>query len=82
MIFVLFLQAGLQIFKKDFNPFVWEEEVQVLRLPHFYLGKFNLNTLSFNILHFLFQALFLLVIGSGVSVIAFICEQLLYKCEQ
>ena len=77
--FILFEQAGLLILTKDFNQFVWEEEVQVLGLPQFYLGDYSIYLLCHFIytVHVLFQALFLLGVGSGLSVIVFICEELI-----
>ena len=28
---------------KEFRKFVWEEELKVLGMPHFYLGKHSLS---------------------------------------
>ena len=33
------IKAGLLMYTKEFEQFVWEEELQVLELRHFYLGK-------------------------------------------
>ena len=51
------------MYTKEFHPFVWEEELQKLSMPHFYLGIFS-YILLFNFLTFilfLFQHLFFLL---------------------
>ena len=35
-----FEQAGLLIYAKDFQQFVWEEEVKILDMPYFYFRKY------------------------------------------
>ena len=40
-ILCLVLKAGILMYTKEFEQFVWEEELQVLKLPHFYLGKLS-----------------------------------------
>ena len=58
---------------KHFAKFVWEEEVQALGMPHFYLGK---HSFSKFLLYFyiLFPAFIFLGIGSVLSFIMFFCE--------
>ena len=45
---LLFEKAGLLMFTKEFNPFVWEEELKILDLSYFYLGINNINFLKSN----------------------------------
>ena len=33
-----YFKAGLLMLVRDFSLYVWEEEVQKLTLPHFFLG--------------------------------------------
>ena len=30
------------MYVKDFEPFVWEEELQILDLSYFYIGNYNI----------------------------------------
>ena len=39
--FHMLLQAGLVLIKMEWASSEWEEEVQVLKLPHFYLGQYQ-----------------------------------------
>ena len=61
---------------KKFEQFVWEEELKVLGIEYFFIGKhFNSKTVIFyKILTFLFAALIFLGIGTAISMVAFICE--------
>ena len=62
------------MYSKGWEQFAWEENVQKLGMPHFYLGKHSLTKL---VLYFyiLFPALIFLGIGSVISIIVFICEK-------
>ena len=57
---------------KKWELFEWEEELQVLGLEYFYIGK-NLSNLK-QMLTFFFAALIFLGFGSAISIIIFICE--------
>ena len=62
---------------KEFPKFVWEENVQALGMPHFYLGKHKHSLSKFVLyLYFLFPALIILGIGSLLAIIAFIFEKI------
>ena len=74
----MFNQAGIILYTKYFNQYVWEEQLQVLGLPYFYLGKHSF-TFIISLNTFLFQAFFFLGIGIGISITVFICEQLFVK---
>ena len=63
---------------KGFAKFVWEENVQKLGMPHFYLGKNSLSKFAFYC-YFLFLAFIFLGIGSVISIIVFICEKVCVK---
>ena len=67
--------------EKEFKNFVWEEEWIVLDMPYFYFRKYSFPkcwSLNCNImLHIL--AFFILGLGSGLSLIVFIFEQLFVK---
>ena len=61
---------------KKFNTFVWEEELQSLGMPYFYLGIKTFIISSFvYFLHILFTAFIFLGIGKVISIIVFICEK-------
>ena len=62
------------MYQKQFPKFVWEEELQKLAMPHFYLGKDLFYPFSS---YFSFPALIILGTGSGISIIVFICEKLI-----
>ena len=66
---------------KGFAKFVWEENVEKLKMPHFYLGKNILlvNICSLHTLKFVFLAFIFLGIGSALSIIVFFCEKLFVK---
>ena len=64
---------------KGFAKFVWEENVEELKMPHFYLGKHSLSTFLFLTLKFVFLAFIFLGIGSAISIIVFCCEKLFVK---
>ena len=69
-----FRQAGLVIHRLNLPKFVWEEDLEVLGMPHFYLGTFIYTLRSYENIRFL--AFFILGIGIGFSTILFICEHL------
>ena len=63
---------------KEWELFVWEEELKVLGIEYFYIGQ-NFKTYFINfssVFSFLFLAFIFLGIGGVVSIIAFICEKL------
>ena len=62
------------MYQKQFPKFVWEEQLQKLAMPHFYLGK---DPLFFFSSYLSFTAFIILGTGSGISFILFICEQLI-----
>ena len=72
-------QAGLLMYQKQFPKFVWEEELQKLKLPHFYLGKdLKINFVLFPFSSYFSLAAFIILgTGCGISFIVFICEQLI-----
>ena len=57
---------------KEWELFVWEEELKVLGIEYFYIGQ-NLSILK-QMFIFLFPALIFLGFGSAISILAFICE--------
>ena len=69
------------MYTADFNHFAWEEEAKILDMPYFYLGKYWVPfccTLNANLL-FIFEAFYILAIGSGVSLIIFVWEYIFVK---
>lgn len=58
---------------KLFEKFAWEENVQNLGMPHFYLGKLSFS--KFVLYIFLFPAFIFLGIGTAISIMVFICEK-------
>ena len=66
---------------KEFKNFVWEEEWIVLDMPYFYFRKYSFPkcwSLNCNFILYIL-AFFILGLGSGVSLIVFILEQLFAK---
>ena len=63
---------------KQFNQFVWKENVQILGMPHFYLGK-NVVNIGFIFFIYLIAAFMFLGSGSVISIIVFVCENLRIK---
>ena len=59
---------------RKWDPFVWNEELKVLGIEYFYLGKHSFS--KFIILYILFPALIFLGIGIVISSIVFIGENL------
>ena len=59
---------------KQFEQFTWEENVQNLGMPHFYLGKLSISKFVLYI-YFLFPAFIFLGIGTAISIIVFIFEK-------
>ena len=56
-------QAGLIMYYKEFEQFVWEEEWQVLTMPYFYLGKYLIPVCNFDYyLRLFFKHLFFLAL--------------------
>ena len=62
------------MYTKEFDKFVWEEGVEALGLPHFFLGKLELSSTLFLDFYILCPAFIFLGIGSVLSTIVFICE--------
>ena len=62
--------------EKEWELFVWEEELKVLGIEYFIIGKhFYSKFVNFyQLLTFLFAALIFLGIGTAISMVAFICE--------
>ena len=66
--------------QKGFAKFVWEESVQALGMPHFYLGKYKYLLSKFvHVLLLLFLAFIVLGFGSLMAIIVFICEKVCVK---
>ena len=63
---------------KEFAKFVWEENVKVLGMSHFYLGKHSVSKFVLYY-YFLFTGFIFLGIGSVISIIVFICEKVCVK---
>ena len=65
---------------KEFGKFVWEEELKVLGMPHFYLG-IKQSLLLFIIFYgkILISAFTFLGIGGVLSIIMFICEKVVFR---
>ena len=72
------------MYTKEFNQFVWKEELKILDLSYFYLGSLFLLSL-----YYLFPscfkidlltAFFFLASGIGMSLTVFIGEHLTNKC--
>ena len=77
-----FNQAGILCYSKGWPAFVIEIEEKALDLPYFYFRKyiFIFGMLKFDLnFHVTFSALGILGIGSCVSLIVFILEQLVAK---
>ena len=66
------------MYTKNFDQFVWEENVQILGMPHFYLGK-NVVNICFIFFIYLIPAFIFLGSGSVISIIVFVCENLRIK---
>ena len=69
------------MYTKEWKLFAWEEELKVLGLEYFYIGKhFWSKVVNFYFKKFtcLFPAFIFLGIGSALSIIAFICEKVHY----
>ena len=65
---------------KEFAKFFWEENVQALGMPHFYLGKQKHSLSKFvHLLLLLFLAFIFLGFGSVMAIIVFICEKVCVK---
>ena len=65
----------MNIYSQEWPLFEWKEEIQILGMPHFYLG-INIHLtdiLLVSILYFI-SAFIFLGIGSGVALTVFICE--------
>ena len=63
---------------KKFGKFVWEEEVQALGMPHFFLGR-HLVSKFVPYFYILSPAFIFLGIGSVLSIIVLICEKVFSK---
>ena len=63
---------------KEFGKFVWEEELKVLGMPFFYLGKHLLSKFIILYINILIPGFTILGLGCLISITTFICEKVVY----